>query len=248
MADNGNQQRELVYCHACASEWYRDQHGLNCPSCASEVVEIVSPLPQIWMTLASTLYMTNICLLQIEERSDPRRDHIDISDDEDEDTVMGNNNDRLHHNPLHRHNPWRDNAPDPDDPGIEHVEWNPAPGVHLARTSFRSTGPGMRPRPQDPNDIFGPLFQSFSTILEGAANAGRPPLRDGPTRAVSQIHRPAFPAGNLFPEHQHHHIHHHHGPWDGPQGGRSVFTATGRWSPNGPGLFPNDRNGQNVQK
>lgn len=97
------------------------------------------------MTLASTLYMTNICLLQIEERSDPRRDHIDISDDEDEDTVMGNNNDGLHHNPLHRHTPWRDNAPDPDDPGIEHVEWNPAPGVHLARTSFRSTGPGMRP-------------------------------------------------------------------------------------------------------
>ena len=252
MADNGGQQRELIYCHACANEWYRDQHGLKCPDCASEVVEIVSLLLSTRLRLPNPQYlqMTDPPTCgQIEQRSDPRQNHrIDTSDDQDGDTVMGNNDDRLPHNPLHQHNPWRDHAPDPDEPDIDYVEWNPAPGVHFARTSYRSSGPGMRPRPQSPEDMFAPLFQSFSTIFEGAANAGRPPPRDGSPRAVSQIQRPDFAARNPFPEHQHHHIHQHHGPWDGLQGGRSVFTATGRWPPNGPGPFPNDRNGQNVQK
>ena len=46
MADQGGQQRELVFCHACSNEWLRDQHGLQCPHCHSDVVEIVSP-PQV---------------------------------------------------------------------------------------------------------------------------------------------------------------------------------------------------------
>ena len=253
MADAG-QQRELFYCHACENEWYRDQRGLKCPHCSSEVVEIVSrcslnpSISQPRISSASVLCTTNLAFRQIEEHSDPRRNRLEISNGEDEDTVMGNSDDRLPHHPPPRDDPWRDNVPDPDEPDIEHVEWNPAPGVHFARTSFRSTGPSMRPRPQDPNDMFAPLFQSVSTIFEGAANASRPPQRDGPPRAVSRILHPPFPVGNPFPEHQHHHIHHHHGPWDGAQGGRSVFTATGRWPPNGPGPLPNDRNAQNVQK
>lgn len=48
MADQGGQQRELVFCHACSNEWLRDQHGLQCPQCHSDVVEIVSP-PQVKM-------------------------------------------------------------------------------------------------------------------------------------------------------------------------------------------------------
>ncbi|KAI9167223.1 RING finger protein [Paramyrothecium foliicola] len=35
--------REVVYCHACSNEWYRDEHGLSCPACASDITEIVSP-------------------------------------------------------------------------------------------------------------------------------------------------------------------------------------------------------------
>ena len=46
MADQGGQQRELVFCHACSNEWLRDQHGLQCPECRSDAVEIVS-LPQV---------------------------------------------------------------------------------------------------------------------------------------------------------------------------------------------------------
>jgi len=37
-------EREMVYCHACTEEWYRDEHGLVCPrsTCGSDAVEIVS--------------------------------------------------------------------------------------------------------------------------------------------------------------------------------------------------------------
>lgn len=42
MANQAGQQRDLVFCHACSNEWLRDQHGLQCPECRSDVVEIVS--------------------------------------------------------------------------------------------------------------------------------------------------------------------------------------------------------------
>ncbi|KAH9909120.1 hypothetical protein F4778DRAFT_214123 [Xylariomycetidae sp. FL2044] len=37
--------REVVYCHHCAHEWYRDERPgtLSCPQCRSEITEIVSP-------------------------------------------------------------------------------------------------------------------------------------------------------------------------------------------------------------
>ncbi|CUS09096.1 unnamed protein product [Tuber aestivum] len=71
-------QRELVYCHACREEWYRDEHGLVCPrsTCGSDAVEI------------------------IEENSDPRSDRggftfhhtfNDAGDDDDD-----NENDHRH--------------------------------------------------------------------------------------------------------------------------------------------------------
>lgn len=41
MADT-EQARELVFCHACENEWLRGEHGLECPQCGSEIVEIVS--------------------------------------------------------------------------------------------------------------------------------------------------------------------------------------------------------------
>lgn len=49
MSGRTQQQRELVYCHACENEWSRDEHGLECPECHSDVVEIVSPtLPYLF--------------------------------------------------------------------------------------------------------------------------------------------------------------------------------------------------------
>ncbi|KAF5002347.1 hypothetical protein FGRMN_358 [Fusarium graminum] len=35
--------REVVYCHACAGEWYRDENGLTCPECQGEITEIIDP-------------------------------------------------------------------------------------------------------------------------------------------------------------------------------------------------------------
>jgi E3 ubiquitin-protein ligase RNF115/126 len=37
-------RREMMYCHECHDEWYRDQHGIICPECSSEFTEIVSAL------------------------------------------------------------------------------------------------------------------------------------------------------------------------------------------------------------
>ena len=163
---------------------------------------------------------------------------------------MGNNDDQAPHNPLHQQHPWGNPAPDPDEPDIEHVEWNPSAGIHFARTTIRHSGPGTRPRGQG-DDLFAPILQGFSTLFEGAANAqGRPqggtPARDGP-----RILRPPLATRNPpFSEH-HHHIHHHHGnPWgdgwrDGPPGVRQVFTTTGQFQ-RGPG--PNNQQGQNGIK
>ena len=53
MADHSGQQRELVFCHACSNEWLRDQHGLQCPDCHSDVVEIVR-LPDFSLPTLST--------------------------------------------------------------------------------------------------------------------------------------------------------------------------------------------------
>ncbi|KAM0724275.1 hypothetical protein Q7P37_000157 [Cladosporium fusiforme] len=33
--------REIVFCHQCENEWYRDENGLQCPDCQSEFTEIV---------------------------------------------------------------------------------------------------------------------------------------------------------------------------------------------------------------
>ncbi|ELR04097.1 hypothetical protein GMDG_01401 [Pseudogymnoascus destructans 20631-21] len=34
--------REVVYCHNCENDWYRDESGLVCPRCDSEITEIIS--------------------------------------------------------------------------------------------------------------------------------------------------------------------------------------------------------------
>ncbi|KAK3711555.1 hypothetical protein LTR37_009546 [Vermiconidia calcicola] len=38
-----SRRRDIVYCHQCENEWYRDEHGLACPECHSDFTEIVEP-------------------------------------------------------------------------------------------------------------------------------------------------------------------------------------------------------------
>jgi Zn finger protein HypA/HybF involved in hydrogenase expression len=33
--------REVVYCHLCSNEWWKDEHGLTCPRCEGDATEIV---------------------------------------------------------------------------------------------------------------------------------------------------------------------------------------------------------------
>ncbi|PSK36187.1 hypothetical protein B9Z65_6002 [Elsinoe australis] len=39
--ERSGQQRDIVYCHQCENEWYRDEHGLECPRCHSDFTEVV---------------------------------------------------------------------------------------------------------------------------------------------------------------------------------------------------------------
>lgn len=246
------QQREHVYCHACQNEWLQDDHGLQCPNCRSDVVEIVS--------LSQVLQICNpgcpdkgtdwnhthsiedeLMFFQIDERNDPRDNHITISDDDSDRARLSTNtsDDSLPRHPLHHHNPWQTNPPDPDESDIEHVEWNPAPGVHFtARSSYRSTTPGQGRRSQ--GEPLPPLFQTFSTMFEGPVR--RPP---GSPRIqhVNRMNRPEFPSQSPFPDHlhRHHHVHpHQHAPWppSGATGGRGGFTTTGP--------FPGNNSGNNF--
>ena len=167
MAD-GRGERELVFCHACENEWYRDQNGLECPGCHSDVVEV------------------------IDRNNDPRNARIDstsTSDDEGED--LSRNADALPHHPLHRHNPWANDIPDPDEGDIEHVAFNPAPGIHFQRTTFRSTSPpGHNSR-----DPFPPLFTSFTAgLLNGGHVAPGAGHHQGPFSppGSQHVHPPRY--------------------------------------------------------
>ena len=63
MPGDNQGQRELVYCHACEDEWYRDESGLTCPGCGSDVVEIVGTTPQSIQVIA-TNYALRSSLIQ----------------------------------------------------------------------------------------------------------------------------------------------------------------------------------------
>lgn len=154
-------RRELVFCHACKNEWHRDQSGLECPQCHSDCVEV------------------------IDENNDPRDNHIDLTNDNDNrESAFGRSEDALPHHPLHHHNPWADEAPNPEEGDIEHVAFNPAPGVHFQRTTFRSTSPSV----QEPNavDPFAPLFSTFAGMFNGGP---QPPGYRSPIN-------PYFPPGH----------------------------------------------------
>jgi hypothetical protein len=57
--------KEIVFCHMCNSQWYRDQHGLICPVCEGEITEIVCYLP---MEDIGILMMYRCLLNQIHDR------------------------------------------------------------------------------------------------------------------------------------------------------------------------------------
>lgn len=154
------------------------------------------------------------------------------------------------HHPLHSHNPWRRDEPDPEEGDIEHVEWNTGPGIRFSHTSYRSSRPGMGQAGQRINDPLAPLFQSF--IMEGGSGAQhQSPFGGGPTRQNgslrSSTRSPSLSSIPSFPLYEHRGSGPAPGsplqeglPGHGFGAGRSTYTATTR-------VWPRDGNNATQQ-
>ncbi|KAL8699262.1 MAG: hypothetical protein Q9201_006106 [Fulgogasparrea decipioides] len=143
----------------------------------------------------------------VEHQHDPREDRVAADEPEA-------HPDRLPHNPLFHMNPWVRDRPGSDEGNIEHVEWNPSPGIHFSRTSYRSLSPNGGFPGQRGNDPLTSLFQS----MLGDPRPGGPfstPASPSHHQAPWQPHHPAF-----------HEPHRH--PHQPGYGGRNTFTATTR--------------------
>ncbi|KAL5592586.1 hypothetical protein FOBRF1_013612 [Fusarium oxysporum] len=66
LAKASERDRDVVFCHECSAEWYRDENGLVCPQCESGVVEIVCSL------LPLSPFQNVNTHAQIEPETDPR--------------------------------------------------------------------------------------------------------------------------------------------------------------------------------
>jgi hypothetical protein len=157
--------REVVYCHQCRREWYRDESGLICPHCDGEATEIVSPHQLVQcMFFAQNLLLTSP---QVTAENDPR--------------IMPGLGSDYDNNSSHLH----DTDSDPEEADIEdHVAHGP-PGMFGRQTIFRSLdgpGPGSRPRanPNNGEDI----IRRFTEML-GDMGGGQVVGRSGPETLFS---------------------------------------------------------------
>lgn len=135
--------RDMMFCHECADEWYRDQHGLTCPECGSDFTEIVSgrcgpsPQAQLWRWHGKCMrHVANVH--QIEQDHDPR----DAARFDDDNFSMPD----LQVAPLHQHpnhNPW--GSDDPEEADISNLRFSQtAPGrFNVQATLTRSVSPQM---------------------------------------------------------------------------------------------------------
>jgi len=137
-------RRDMMFCHVCNDEWYRDEHGLECPECGSDFTEI------------------------IEDENDPRDNLIIGDDDGGDDDEMP---DLAEVPGLARTRHSTGLAEDPEEDDISNVRFTQtAPGrYNVQATITRSVSPqqfraagGMAP-----NSIGG--FMSMITGLTGAA-------------------------------------------------------------------------------
>jgi len=154
--DRPRQQRDMVYCHQCENEWYRDEHGLACPDCHSDFTEVVS----ITAHLISTSRTNGFA--QIEADHDPREDQL---------PELAEGHPQYAFND---HNPWAgQHAPDPDEDDISNVQWErrgPG-GISMTFTRAMSPNGGIRGHGQQPPG--NPLAGNFATMLQGILG-GRP--------------------------------------------------------------------------
>ncbi|KAF2684066.1 hypothetical protein K458DRAFT_367492 [Lentithecium fluviatile CBS 122367] len=183
-------RREMMYCHECHDEWYRDEHGIICPECDSEFTEI------------------------IEDGNDPRDNAMhDMGHDSDSDESIPSLEEAPpNSHPLHNHNPWADDDPEDSDisqmrrPGaqeINQIRFEPVgPGrFHVSATIHRTISPAaLGQNGNGPNTVGG--FTSFLTnILQGARPAGQPqnPAGEGQANAGPRPSQDGQPHVSRFP-------------------------------------------------
>ncbi|KAJ4289095.1 hypothetical protein N0V90_011437 [Kalmusia sp. IMI 367209] len=175
-------RREMMFCHECHDEWYRDEHGIICPECDSEFTEI------------------------IEEGNDPRdHDMFDHEHSDDDDDSMPSLEEADPNHPLHNHNPFRDDD-DPPEADISSMRFrNVGPGhFHVQATIHRTISPAaFGPNGNGPTTMGG--ITSFLTNLlqrsaqqqpqaEAGDGQGGSAPRSGPGGAP-HVHRFTYSSG-----------------------------------------------------
>ena len=168
----------MVFCHACRNDWRRNQHGLQCPQCSSECVEVVRSLSLIAKLFTRRQLLpypptSALTCSQIEQNHDPRHHYVGNSEDDMPDLESPTEQEHTRHS----HDPWAHEAPDPEEDNIEHVEWNAGPNIHFSRTSFRSSQGMPFPPAITPHDAMAPLFEMFSQTF--GSPQGRAQQRQG---------------------------------------------------------------------
>lgn len=143
--------RDMMFCHACHDEWYRDERGLICPECGSDFTQII-------------------------ENDDDPRDHERHHDDDDDSMPdLEAAPPPLH--PVHHHNPWRETTDDPEEGDISNGQWRQlGPGryafsMNTSRTISSQPGPG----PFDATTGIGPFAGLLNTIIGGGPPMGQAP-------------------------------------------------------------------------
>ena len=163
MAERGGVERQMVFCHQCENEWYRSEHGLQCPRCQSEAVEIVRRFREERRHFHARRYTSerhNADYLQIEPDNDPRDTYAE---------TIELPRSTQPQSPLLSHRPSHEEVPDPDEGDISEMQWSSPGGMHITRISVRS-GPGRRGSSS---------MEHFPTLF--SALLGSPPnVRGGP--------------------------------------------------------------------
>lgn len=177
--------REVVFCHACSNEWYRDDHGLICPNCESEVTEIVRPSKTMAVLVCNCVMWTNCSHadhhVQVNSDNDPRQmdnssassspglpplRHADDSDPDEADIEE-------HMGPQGFHF-RRSTRTDPDDrhhdPSVDPVLQRFQDMIQSFSQPRRSEGTSLFGRPD--NDSYSPPRFRRTTITSGTFGGG----------------------------------------------------------------------------
>lgn len=150
---DASQGREVVFCHACQNEWYRDeQPTLDCPRCQGEITEIVSASPHTALSPAAVLTR-----LQVTPENDPR----DLDDGPD----LGFGRGRA------GHANYDDSDSDPEEADIDQHVHHTGNGFLMHRT-IRPGGPANHDDPQQD------VIRRFTDMLNDF-HPGPPPGRSG---------------------------------------------------------------------